>query len=193
VALYYMMDPKLVELGVMPSLEVGKAEYDSYIRNGLLVQLRRIKPGKDVEEAHMRNRLWVSAWAYEKGLADSVIVKVTRNGDTYYDIRDYEKLRGLFGDLLREVQRIKSQGDYAAGKALVENYGVKVDQAIHAEVLRRAERIKTKPYAGFIQPEMEAVLDKDGNITDVKVSYPTDFLGQMLRYAERHSFLPDAN
>lgn len=193
VALYFMMDPKLVELGVMPSLEVGKAEYDSYIRNGLLVQLRRIKPGKDVEEAHMRNRLWVSAWAYEKGLADSVIVKVTRNGDTYYDIRDYEKLRGLFGDLLREVQRIKSQGDYAAGKALVENYGVKVDQAIHAEVLRRAEKIKTKPYAGFIQPEMEAVLDKDGNITDVKVSYPTDFLGQMLRYAERHSFLPDAN
>lgn len=193
VALYFMLDPKLVELGVMPSLEVGKAEYDSYIRNGLLVQLRRIKPGKNVEEAHMRNRLWVSAWAYEKGLADSVIVKVTRNGDTYYDIRDYEKLRSLFGDLLREVQRIKSQGDYAAGKALVENYGVKVDQAIHAEVLRRAEKIKTKPYAGFIQPEMEAVLDKDGNITDVKVSYPTDFLGQMLRYAERHSFLPDEN
>lgn len=193
VALYFIMDPKLVELGVMPSLEVGLAEYDSYIRNGLLVQLRRIKPGKDVEEAHMRNRMWVSAWAYEKGKADSVIVKVVRDGETYYDIRDYEKLRMLFGELLREVQRIKSQGDYAAGKALVETYGVKVDPAIHAEVLRRAEKIKTKPYAGFIQPEMEAVTDKDGNITDVKVSYPKDFLGQMLRYAQKHSFLPDEN
>lgn len=193
VALYFVMDPKLVELGVMPSLEVGMAEYDSYIRNGLLVQLRRIKPGKDVEEAHMRNRMWVSAWAYERGKADSVIVKVVRDGDTYYDIRDYGKLRNIFGELLREVQRIKSQGDYQACQALVETYGVKVDPAIHAEVLRRAERIKTKPYAGFIQPEMEAVTDKDGNITDVKVSYPKDFIGQMLRYAERHSFLPDEN
>lgn len=193
VALYFIMDPKLVELGVMPSLEVGKAEYDGYIRNGLLVQLRRIKLGKDVEEAHMRNRMWVSAWAYEKGMADSVIVKVVRNGETYYDIRDYDKLRVLFGDLLREVQRIKSQGDYEAGKALVENYGVKVDQALHAEVLKRAERIKTAPYAGFIQPEMEAVTDANGNVIDVKVSYPTDFLGQMLRYADRHSFLPDEN
>ncbi len=193
VALYFVMDPKLVELGVMPSLEVGMAEYDAYIRNGLLVQLRRIKPGKDVEEAHMRNRLWVSAWAYERGKADSVIVKVVRDGNTFYDIRDYNKLRGIFGELLREVQRIKSQGDYKAGKALVENYGVKVDPAIHAEVLRRAEKIKTKPYAGFIQPEMEAMTDKDGNITDVKVSYPKDFIGQMLRYAQKHSFLPDEN
>ena len=193
VALYYIMDPKLVELGVMPSLEVGHAEYDSYIRNGLLVQLRRIKPGKDVEEAHMRNRMWVSAWAYARGKADNVIEKVTRDGDTYYEIHDYEKLRVIFGELLREVQRIKSQGDYNAGKALVEDYGVKVDQAIHAEVLRRAEKIKTKPYAGFIQPEMEAVTDKDGNITDVKVSYPKDFIGQMLRYAQKHSFLPDEN
>ncbi len=193
VALYYIMDPKLVELGVMPSLEVGHAEYDSYIRNGLLVQLRRIKPGKDVEEAHMRNRMWVSAWAYERGKADSVIVKVNRDGDTYYDIRDYNKLRGIFGELLREVQRIKSQGDYKACQALVEGYGVKVDQALHAEVLRRAEKIKTKPYAGFIQPEMEAVTDKDGNITDVKVSYPKDFLGQMLRYGKQYSHLPDEN
>lgn len=193
VALYFIMDPKLVELGVMPSLEVGHAEYDAYIRNGLLVQLRRIKPGKDIEEAHMRNRMWVSAWAYEKGMADSVIVKVNRNGETYYDIRDYDKLRVLFGDLLREVQRIKSQGDYEAGRALVENYGVKVDQALHAEVLKRAEKIKTAPYAGFIQPEMEAVTDANGNVTDVKVSYPTDFLGQMLRYADRYSFLPDEN
>ncbi len=193
VALYFIMDPKLVELGVMPSLEVGKAEYDGYIRNGLMVQLRRIKPGKDIEEAHMRNRQWVSAWVYEKGLADSVIVKVNRNGETYFDIRDYDKLRVLFGDLLREVQRIKSQGDYEAGKALVENYGVKVDQALHAEVLKRSEKIKTAPYAGFIQPEMEAVTDANGNITDVKLTYPKDFIGQMLRYGQKHSFLPDEN
>jgi dipeptidyl-peptidase III len=192
-ALYYIMDQKLVDIGVMPSLEVGRAEYDAYIRNGLLVQLRRIKPGKDVEESHMRNRMWVSSWAYERGKADSVIVKVARNGETYYDIRDYEKLRVLFGELLREVQRIKSQGDYEAGKALVETYGVKVDQALHAEVLKRAEKIKTAPYAGFIQPEMEAVTDAQGNITDVRVTYPKDFLGQMLRYAERYSFLPDEN
>lgn len=192
-ALYYVMDQKLVDLGVMPNLEVGMAEYDSYIRNGLLVQLRRVKPGKDVEEAHMRNRMWVSAWAYEKGLPDSVIVKVERNGETYYDVRDYAKLRVLFGDLLREVQRIKSQGDYAAGKALVETYGVKVDPVLHAQVLKRAERIKTAPYAGFIQPEMTAVTDADGKITDVTVSYPKDFIGQMLRYAEKHSFLPDEN
>lgn len=193
VALYYVMDPKLVELGVMPSLEVGKAEYDSYIRNGLLAQLRRIKLGKDVEEAHMRNRMWVSAWAYEKGKADSVIVKVERNGEIYYDIRDYDKLRTLFGELLREVQRIKSQGDYAAGQALVETYGVKVDPEVHKQVLARAEKIKTAPYAGFIQPEMAPVMDANGNITDVTVSYPSDFLGQMLRYAEMHSFLPDEN
>jgi len=193
VALYFVMDPKLVELGVMPSLEVGKAEYDSYIRNGLMVQLRRIKPGKVIEEAHMRNRQWVSAWVYEKGMADSVIVKVQRNGETYFDIRDYDKLRVLFGDLLREVQRIKSQGDYEAGKALVENYGVKVDQALHGEVLKRAEKIKTAPYAGFIQPEMEAVVDANGNITDVKVTYPKDLIGQMLRYGKQFSFLPDEN
>jgi dipeptidyl-peptidase-3 len=193
VALYYLLDPKLVELGVMPSLEVGKAEYDSYIRNGLLVQLRRLKEGKNIEEAHMRNRQWVSAWAYEKGRADSVIVKVVRDGHTFYDIRDYEALRGLFGDLLREVQRIKSQGDGAAGKALVETYGVKVDPAIHKEVLERAAAIKTAPYAGFIQPVMIPVEDAKGEITDVRIEYPTDFVKQMLHYGEKHSFLPDVN
>jgi dipeptidyl-peptidase III len=193
VALYFIMDPKMVELGVMPSLEVGKAEYDSYIRNGLLVQLRRLKEGKNIEEAHMRNRQWVSAWVYEKGKADSVIVKVVRDGATYYDIRDYEKLRGLFGELLREVQRIKSQGDGAAGKALVETYGVKVDPAIHKEVLERAAKIKTAPYAGFIQPQMEPVMDASGKLTDVRMSYPEDFVKQMLYYGEKHSFLPDEN
>ncbi|HQW39792.1 MAG TPA: dihydrofolate reductase [Flavobacteriales bacterium] len=193
VALYFMMDPKLIELGVMPSLEVGKSEYDSYIRNGLLAQLRRLKPGKDVEEAHMRNRMWVSAWVVEKGQKENVIAKVERNGDTYYDIQDYDKLRVLFGDLLREVQRIKSQGDLAAGKALVENYGVKVDPVLHAQILKRAEKIKTAPYSGFVQPEMTAVTDASGNITDVTMAYPTDFIKQMLMYGEKFSFLPDEN
>jgi dipeptidyl-peptidase-3 len=193
VALYFVMDPKLVELGVMPSLEVGMAEYDSYIRNGMLVQLRRLKLGSNIEEAHMRNRAWVSRWVFEAGEKDSVIVKVIRNGETYYDIRDYEKLRVLFGDLLREVQRIKSQGDFTAGKALVENYGVKVDPALHAEVLKRAERIKTAPYSGFIQPRLVPVLDENGTIVDIKVEYPDDYLGQMLEYGEKFSFLPNNN
>lgn len=193
VALYYMMDPKLVEWGVMPSLEVGKAEYDGYIRNGLVVQLRRIKPGNDVQEAHMRNRMWVSNWCYQNGMKDSVIVKVKRDGKTYYDIRDYTKLRELFGQLLREVQRIKSQGDYQAGHDLVENYGVKVDQDLLNEVLQRSEKLKTAPYAGFIQPRLVPVTDANGSITDVKVEYPTDFVGQMLEYGEKFSFLPDEN
>jgi dipeptidyl-peptidase-3 len=190
VALYYMMDPKLVEMGVMPSLEVGKAEYDGYIRNGLMVQLRRLQLGKQVEEAHMRNRQWVSAWVYEKGLPDSVIVKVVRDGHTYFHIRDYEKLRSLFGDLLKEVQRIKSQGDFKAGHDLVENYGVKVDQALHAEVLQRSAHINTAPYAGFIQPRLVPVTDAAGNITDVKIEYPDNFVDQMLEYGAKYSFLP---
>lgn len=193
VALYFIMDPKMVELGVMPSLEVGKAEYDSYIRNALLVQLRRIKPGKDIEEAHMRNRHWISAWVLEKGTKDSVIAVNIRDGNTYYDIRDYGKLRDLFGDLLREVQRIKSQGDFAAAQALVEGYGVKVDPALHAQVLERAKKITTAPYSGFIQPVLVPVLDAAGSITDVRIEYPVDFIGQMLMYAEKHSFLPDVN
>ncbi|MGB6046866.1 MAG: dihydrofolate reductase [Flavobacteriales bacterium] len=193
VALYFMMDPKMVELGVMPSLDAGKAEYDGYIRNGLMVQLRRLKLGNQVEEAHMRNRQWVSAWVYEKGQPDSVIVKVERDGKTYFHIRDYEKLRILFGDLLREVQRIKSQGDFKAGHDLVENYGVKVDPTLHAEVLKRAENIKTAPYAGFIQPRLVPVTDASGQISDIKVEYPDNFVEQMLEYGEQHSFLPDIN
>ncbi len=190
VALYYLMDPKLVELGLMPSLEVGKAEYDSYIRNGMMLQLRRLKLGDQVEEAHMRNRQWVSAWVLEKGAADSVVVKEVRDGKTYFHIRDYNKLRDLFGQLLREVQRIKSQGDHQAGHDLVENYGVKVDPALHAEVLRRAEHITTAPYAGFIQPKLVPVTDAKGEITDVKVEYPDSFIGQMLEYGRNFSFLP---
>ncbi len=192
-ALYYVMDPKLVEMGVMPSLDVGKAEYDGYIRNGLLAQLRRLKLGNNIEEAHMRNRHWVSAWVVERGSRNGAIVKNIRDGATYFDILDYEKMRVLFGELLREVQRIKSQGDYEAGKALVETYGVKVDPALHAEVLKRAEKITTAPYAGFIQPVLVPVMDATGNITEVNVEYPTDFIGQMLEYGSKYSYLPDEN
>lgn len=188
-ALYYILDPKLIELKVMPSLEVGKAEYDGYIRNGLMLQLRRIKPGKNIEEAHMRNRQLVALWAYEMGKKDNVIEKVVRDGKTYYDIKDYDKLRGLFGDLLKEIQRIKSQGDAKAGKALVENYGVKVDPAIHQEVLARSEKLNLPPYGGFINPRLVPVTDANGKITDVKVEYPDDFTKQMLEYAEQFGFL----
>jgi dipeptidyl-peptidase III len=192
VALYYAMDPKLVELGLMPSLEVGKAEYDSYIRGGLMVQLSRLELGEQVEESHMRNRQMVAAWAYENGQADNVIEKRTRDGKTYFVVNDYDKLRVLFGELLREVQRIKSQGDFAAGKALIETYGVKVDPALHAEVKRRYEGLDIAPYSGFIQPKLVPVLE-GATIVDVKVEYPDDFSAQMLEYAERYSHLPTWN
>ncbi len=193
VGLYYIMDPKLVELGLMESLDVGKSSYDRYIKNGLMLQLRRIEPGKSVEQAHMRNRQMVASWAFEKAQEENVISKVTRDGKTFFNINDYEKLRDIFGQLLREVQRIKSQGDYEAGKALIENYGVKVDQAIHEEVLRRSEELNIPPYGGFINPRLVAVKGEDGSITDVKVEYPDDFTKQMLEYAEQYSFLPAKN
>ncbi len=193
VALYFMMDPKMVELGLMPSLEVGKAAYDSYIRNGLMLQLRRIEPGATIEEAHMRNRQMIAKWVYEKGQPDNVIEKVVHDGKTCFKINDYEKLRALFGELLREVQRIKSQGDYEAGRALIENYGVQVDPEIHAEVLRRTEHLHIAPYGGFINPRLVPVTDDQGQIIDIKVEYPDDFTAQMLEYAEQYSFLPDEN
>lgn len=189
VALYFLLDPKMVELGLMESLEVGKAEYDSYIRNGMMMQLQRLDLGDDIEEAHMRNRAWVSHWVYEKGAADSVIVKVERDGKTFLDVRNYEKLRSLFGDLLQEVQRIKSQGDYEAAKALVEGYGVKVDQTLHQEVLDRAEKLGIAPYGGFINPLLTPETNDAGEITDITVSYPDDFTEQMLYYSKNHSFL----
>jgi len=188
--LYYILDPKVVELEIMPSLEAGKAEYDSYIRNGMMLQLRRIKPGNDIQEAHMRNRAMVARWAFEKGEPDKVIEKVVRDGKTYYNINDYDKLRHLFGELLSEIQRIKSQGDFEAGKALVENYGVKVEPALHQEVLTRSEKLHIPPYGGFINPKLVPVLDGGGNITDIKVEYPDDFTAQMLEYGEKYSFLP---
>ncbi len=192
VALYYLMDPKLVELGVMPSLDYGKAAYDEYITKGLIVQLARIKPGKDIEEAHMRNRKMVAAWVYEKGSKDKVIEKIFENGKTYFVVNDYAKLRVLFGDLLREIQRIKSQGDYKAGQALIENYGVKIDPELHKEVLSRYSNLKIAPYAGFIQPKLMPVMEGD-KIIDVKITYPEDFKTQMLIYGKEYGLLPINN
>lgn len=192
VALYYVMDQKLVDIGVMPSLETGKAVYDGYIRNGLMVQLARIQPGENIEESHMRNRQLISMWAYEKGMNDKVIEKKIKDGKTYFVINDYNKLRDLFGELLREIQKIKSEGDYNAGKNLVENYGVKVDPAIHKEVLERYKKLNIAPYAGFINPKLVPVMDGD-NIIDVKIEYPEDFTKQMLEYAKDYSLLPTYN
>lgn len=192
VGLYYIMDQKLVEIGVMPSLEVGKAEYDYYMMNGLMTQLVRLKPGANLEEAHMRNRQLNAMWAYQKGKKDNVVQLVKKNGKTYVKINDYNKLRDLFGQLLREIQRIKSQGDYNAGKNLIETYGVKVNPALHKEVLTRYAKLNIKPYKGFIQPVLVPVMDGD-QITDVKIEYPTNFFDQMMEYGKKYSFLPTKN
>jgi len=192
VGLYYIMDPKLIEIGVMPSLEVGKSEYDSYMMNGLMTQLTRLKPGEQLEEAHMRNRQLNAMWAYEKGKKDSVVQFVKKNGKTYVKINDYNKLRDLFGQLLREIQRIKSEGDFNAGKDLIETYGVKVNAALHKEVLARFKELGIKPYKGFIQPRLVPVMD--GNtITDVKIEYPDNFFEQMMEYGKKYSLLPIKN
>ncbi|MBL7896562.1 MAG: dihydrofolate reductase [Bacteroidia bacterium] len=192
VALYYLMDQKLVDLGVMPSLDYGKAAYDEYITKGLLIQTSRIKLGNNIEEAHMRNRQMVALWAYENGKKDNVIEKKVRDGKTFFVVNDYEKLRTLFGDLLRELQRIKSKGDYKAGRNLIENYGVKIDPALHKEVLDRYSKLNIAPYAGFIQPKLTPVM-KDGKIIDVKISYPADFSTQMLEYGKDYGLLPAIN
>ena len=192
VSLYYAMDPKLIELGLMPSVDVGKATFDEAIRNGLLTQLRRVKLGDDIEEAHMRNRQVIAGWAFEQGREDNVIEKVVDDDKTYFVIRDYEALRGLFGDLLQEIQRIKSEGDYDAGKALVETYGVKVDQAIHEEVLARVEPLNIAPYKGFIQPRVIAI-EENGEIVDVRIEQPENFVERMLELEEKYSFLPIEN
>jgi len=194
VGLYYLYDSKLQELGLVDDWEkVGKAAFDGYIRNGLMTQLIRLNLGDDVEEAHMRNRQWVSAWAYEKGKADNVIEKITRDGKTYFNINDYEKLHDLFGQLLRETQRIKSEGDYEAVEALVEGYGVKVDQNIHKEVIERNKQFPSPPYSGFVNPVLEPEMDKDGEITAIKITQPKTFAEQMLKYGKIYSHLPDVN
>ena len=192
VGLYFIMDKKLVEIGVMPTLDVAKAEYDSYMMNGLMTQLTRLKPGEQLEEAHMRNRAVVAHWAYEHGKKDNVVEFIHRDGKTYVQVNDYAKLRILFGDLLREIQRIKSEGDYTAGKNLVENYGVKVDPELHKEILERFAKLGIKPYRGFIQPKLKAVM-KGGEITDVTVEYPDNFYQQMMEYGKEYGYLPVKN
>jgi dipeptidyl-peptidase-3 len=187
--LYYLGDPKLQELGLVTDWEkTGKAAYDGYIRNGLMTQLIRLNLGDDVEEAHMVNRQWVSAWAFERGAAENVIEKVTRDGKTYFNITDYVKLRAIFGELLKETQRITSEGDYEAGKALVEDYGVKVDQTIHAEVLKRNSKFKSAAYSGFVNPVIVPVME-GAEITGFKIEQPATFEGQMLDYAKRYGTL----
>ena len=189
VALYYILDPKLVELGLMPSVDAGKAEYDGYISNGMLKQLRRVELGKAIEPSHLRNRALIAHWAFEMGREDNVIAEVKKDGKTYYDIRDYQKLKNIFGEQLIELQRIKSQGDFEAGKNLIETYGVKIDQDIHKEVLKRVEKLNIAAYSGFVNPELVPVTDDAGNIMDIKIEYPDNFTMQMLSYSKRYSFL----
>jgi dipeptidyl-peptidase-3 len=188
VALYYIYDTKLVDLGLMPSLEVGMAEYDSYISNGMMLQLRRLDVGENIEEDHMRNRQLNASWAYEKGLKNNVIEKKVVDGKTYFVVNDYAKLRVTFGDLLKEIQRIKSEGDYAAAEALVEGYGVKVDQALHAEVIQRYESLQLAPYSGFVQPKLVPSFDKKGKFVNLKVE-EEGYVEQMLRFAKEYPFV----
>ncbi|WP_195208279.1 MULTISPECIES: dihydrofolate reductase [Bacteroides] len=191
--LYYVADPKLVELGLTPNVDAYKAEYYTYLMNGLMTQLVRIEPGNNVEEAHMRNRQLIARWVFEKGAADKVVELVKKDGKTYVVVNDYEKLRALFGELLSEIQRIKSTGDYQGAHDLVENYAVKVDPALHAEVLERYKKLNLAPYKGFVNPKYEAVVDAAGKITDVKVTYDEGYAEQMLRYSKDYSNLPSIN
>lgn len=188
-ALYFMMDPKMTEIGLVPSDEPARTQYDSYIRNGFLTQIVRIQPGKDIEQAHMRCRSAIAHWVYEKGKAGNVIEVVKRDGKTFVRINDYQKLRTLFGEMLKEVQRIKSEGDFAAGRNMIENFGVKIDSELHSEILSRYAGLNLAPYSGFVNPVMTPVTDSNGKITDVKIEYCSDFLGQMMEYGKEYSFL----
>lgn len=191
--LYFIADPKLVEMGLLADKDAYKAEYYKFMMNGLMTQLVRIEPGKNIEEAHMRNRALIAHWVFEKGASEKVVEFRQKDEKTYVVINDYEKLRNLFGRLLSEIQRIKSEGDYAGAKAIVENYAVKVDPTLHKEVLERYKKLNLAPYKGFVNPVYEQVKDKDGNITDVKVTYNEGYVEQMLRYAKDYSTLPTYN
>ena len=186
--LYYIADPKLVELGILENTEAYKPHYSNYIRNGLMVQTNRVELGRQITEAHMQNRQLIAAWCYEHGQANNVIEKKVRDGKTYFVVNDYEALRGLFGDLLAEIQRIKSEGDYEAGKNLIMKYAVDIDPALHKEVLERYAALGLKPYGGFVNPEIVPV-EKDGKVVDYKVVYTDDYLGQMLEYCHKYSTL----
>lgn len=191
--LYFLADAKLVELGIIPNADAYKAEYYKFMMNGLMTQLVRIEPGKDIEEAHMRNRQLIARWVYEKGKAENVVEYKIKDGKTYVVVNDYAKLRTLFGDLLAEIQRIKSEGDFNGAKAIVANYAVKVDQKLHKEVLERYKTLNMKPYKGFVNPVFQLVQDKDGKITDVKISYAEGYAEQMIRYSKEFSTLPTYN
>lgn len=194
VGLYYLYSPKIQEIGLVDNWkELGMQCYDSYIRNGLMMQLVRLELGANIEEAHMRNRQWVSAWVYEKGKKDNVIERINRDGKTYFNITDYDKLHDLFGQLLKEVQRIKSEGDFEAGKALVENYGVKVDQKLHAEVLERNKQFPDAPYSGFVNPVLVPKLNAKKEIISIAIEQPKTFAEQMLSYSKIYGFLPLEN
>jgi dipeptidyl-peptidase III len=188
-ALYFMTDEKITELGLLPHADAGKASYDAYIRNGLISQLVRIKPGKTIEEAHMRCRSLISQWAYEKGKEENVIELFRRNEKTFVRINNYSKLRILFGSLLKEIQRIKSEGDFESGKNLIEKYGVAVEPRLHSEILERYASLNLAPYTGFVNPELVPEYDNNGEMTDVRVEYPKDYLSQMMNYGRDYSFL----
>lgn len=192
-ALYYMGDEKMIELGLFPDKEAYKAAYDDYIRNGIMTQLTRIEPGKNIEQSHMRNRQLISKWTFEKGAADKVIEKKVKDGKTYFVINDYVKLRGLFGQLLAEIQRIKSEGDLAGAKSLVEKYAVKVDAELHKEVLARYKKLNISPYSGFLNPVYKPVTNNSGEIVDLKLDFSEGYIDQMLRYSKENSFLPSSN
>ena len=188
-ALYYIMDQKLIELKLIPALDVARTEYDNFMRNGLMTQLVRIKPGKNVEEAHMRDRSLIAHWVYERGESRKIVEKVTRDGKTYFKVNDYEGLRSLFGKLLAEIQRITSEGDLKAAGELVEKYGVNVDADLHKEVLERYKKLNIVPYGGFINPQFVQEVRAD-TVKDISVNYPMDFTEQMLYYSKNYSFLP---
>lgn len=194
VGLYFIPDKKMESLGIAGSAEdMGRTSYDGYIRNGLVTQLIRIKLGDDVEQSHMRNRQMVSKWVYERGKSENVIEKINRDGKTFFVINDYVRLRELFGELLREVQRIKSEGDFDAGKNLIETYGVKIDQDLHEEILRRNEKFNSAPYSGFINPVLVPVYNSENEIVDISINQPKDFASQMIEYAEKYTTLPNYN
>ncbi|NCB06552.1 MAG: dihydrofolate reductase, partial [Bacteroidia bacterium] len=192
-ALYYMADPKLVELGLLPDAEAFKASYDDYIRNGLMTQLTRIKPGNNIEESHMRNRQLIAMWVFEKGKGENVIERKEKEEKTYFVINDYLKLRTLFGELLAEIQRIKSEGDFGAAKTLVETYAVKVEPQLHRQVLARYEKLDLAPYSGFVNPKYIVEKDAGGTITNITLDFTEDYITQMLRYSKEHSWLPVYN
>ncbi len=192
-ALYYLGDPKLVELGLTPNMEAHKSQYYHYMMNGLMTQLVRIQPGNNIEEAHMRDRQMIARWVYEHGKDSKVMELVKRDGKTYLKINDYTALRRLFGQLLGEVQRVKSEGDFEGARRLVETYGVKVDPELHQEILARYEALDLAPYKGFINPVYKAVTDQQGNITDVTLDYTESYADQMLRYSTQYGYLPFIN